>query len=69
MKRITIANLVDHEWFKQDLPDYLFPSLGELTITQIDSSVVAEVCQKLNVPAADVMAAIKYVCTHHISQQ
>ncbi len=59
MKRITISDLVEHEWFKQDLPDHLFPPLGEIATTQIDSSVIAEVCQKLNVPASDVMAAIK----------
>ena len=61
MKRITISGIVDHEWFKQDLPEHLFPPLGEIGVTQIDSSVIAEVCQKLNVPAADVLAAIKLV--------
>lgn len=59
MKRITIQSIVEHEWFKQDLPEQLFPPLGEMVATQIDSSVIAEVCQKLNVPAYDVMAAIK----------
>lgn len=52
---------MEHEWFKPDLPDHLFPPLGEMNIAQIDSNVIAEVCQKLNVPAADVMAAIKLV--------
>lgn len=59
VKRITIQAIVEHEWFKQDLPEHLFPPLGEMIATQIDSSVIAEVCQKLNVPAAEVMAAVK----------
>lgn len=59
MKRITIQSILEHEWFKQDLPEHLFPPLGEMTTTQIDSSVIAEVCQKLSVPASDVMAAVK----------
>lgn len=63
MKRITIQGIVEHEWFKQDLPEHLFPILGEIGTDQIDSSVIAEVCQKLSVPASDVMAAIKYVHT------
>ena len=62
MKRITIQGIVEHEWFKQDMPEKLFPHLGEISTAQIDSSVIAEVCQKLNVPASDVMAAIK--CVH-----
>ena len=59
VKRITIQSMIEHEWFKQDLPDHLFPPLGEMTTTQIDSSVIAEVCQKLSVPPGDVMAAVK----------
>lgn len=61
MKRITIQGIVEHKWFDVDLPEHLFPSLGEIATTQIDSSVVAEVCQKLNAPSKDVMAAIKLV--------
>ena len=61
MKRITIQGIVEHEWFKQNLPEHLFPPLGEMATTQIDSSVIAEVCQKLNVSAADVMGALRYV--------
>lgn len=61
VKRITIQSIVEHEWFKQDLLEQLFPPLGEISATQIDSSTVAEVCQKLSVSAADVMAAIKLV--------
>ena len=59
MKRITVNDVVEHEWFKQDLPEELFPPLGEVNTTQIDSSVIAEVCQKLSVSASEVMAAIR----------
>lgn len=59
MKRITIQGVVEHEWFAQDLPEHLCPPLGDVNTAQIDSSVIAEVCQKLNVPATEVLAAIK----------
>ena len=61
MKRLTIQGIMDHEWFKVDLPEELFPLLGEVGMAEIDSSVIAEVCQKLNVSAHDIMVAIKYV--------
>ena len=38
----------------EDLPTYLFPLPGERDATQIDSTVLAEVCQKLSVSAAEV---------------
>lgn len=66
VKRITIQGILEHEWFKVDFPEHLFPPLGDMTVVQIDSSVIAEVCQKLKVPAADVLAAVKLValCTY-----
>ena len=59
MKRITIKQIRQHEWFVEDLPGYLFPLPGETAHTEIDSSVLAEVCQKLSVSPSDVMAAIR----------
>ena len=41
----------------EDLPTYLFPLPGERDATQIDSTVLAEVCQKLSVSAAEVGAS------------
>ena len=54
MKRITIQGIKEHRWFMEDLPTYLFPLPGERDATQIDSTVLAEVCQKLSVSAAEV---------------
>ena len=59
VKRITIQQIKEHEWFKQDLAEYLFPPLGETNHAQIDSSALAEVCQKLSVPPQEVITAIR----------
>lgn len=59
VKRITIEGIREHNWFKLDLPDYLFPLAGDADATQIDSSVLAEVCQKLSVSASEVLTAIR----------
>ena len=59
VKRITIQQIREHEWFKQDVPEYLFPPLGETNHAQIDSSALAEVCQKLSVPPQEVVMAIR----------
>ena len=59
VKRITIEGIRQHEWFMEDLPAYLFPLPGETVHTEIDSSVLAEVCQKLSVSPSDVLAAIR----------
>lgn len=57
MKRITIQGIKEHRWFMEDLPTYLFPLPGERDATQIDSTVLAEVCQKLSVSAVEVGAS------------
>ncbi len=59
VKRITVQGIVEHEWFRQDLPEYLCPLLGEMGVAEIDSNVIADVCRLLDVPANDVMAAVR----------
>ena len=60
VKRITIHQIKDHEWFQQDLPEHLFPQKDqENTSDAIDRAVINEVCQKLGVKAEDVVAAIQ----------
>ncbi len=39
----------EHEWFKQTLPDYLFPSPYDQDASIIDTATVAEVCSKFRV--------------------
>ena len=45
----------------EDLPAYLFPLVGDKDAAQIDSVVLAEVCQKLSVSAVEVGVAIDYL--------
>ena len=40
-------------------PGYLFPLPGQTAHTEIDFSILAEVCQKLSVSPSDVLAAIR----------
>ena len=66
VKRITIQQIKDHEWFQQDLPEYLFPQRRQdTTNSPIDLAVVSEVCQKLGVKMQDVVAAIQSGDTHN----
>ncbi len=59
VKRITIQGIKDHAWFKEDLSPYLFPLPGHNAATQIDSGALSEVSQKLSVPVAEVIAAVR----------
>ena len=66
VKRITIQQIKDHEWFQQDLPEYLFPQRNQDTTSNaIDLAVVKEVCQKLGVKMQDVVAAIQSGDAHN----
>ena len=50
VNRVTVEQIKDHEWFLQDLPEYLFPQSDEdSTSDTIDPGVINEVCQKLGV--------------------
>ena len=35
----------EHDWFKVDIPDYLFPPDSEMDASVIDTEVVREVCE------------------------
>ena len=60
VKRITIQQIKDDEWFQQDLPEQLFPqSDQENTSDTIDPAVINEVCQKLGIKMEEVVAAIQ----------
>lgn len=48
----------DHDWFRKDLPVYLFPS-ALLESDIIDQECLAQVCEKLNCHETDVRWAIK----------
>ena len=60
IKRITIQQIKDHEWFQQDLPEHLFPQKDlDNTSDTIDPAVINEVCQKLGVKMEEVVAAMQ----------
>jgi len=34
----------EHEWFKVDLPDYLFPTASDVDASVVDTDAIREVC-------------------------
>uniref|UniRef100_A0AC35TVQ5 Non-specific serine/threonine protein kinase n=1 Tax=Rhabditophanes sp. KR3021 TaxID=114890 RepID=A0AC35TVQ5_9BILA len=58
MKRATIKDILNHEWFKKDLSAYLFPPINESEASIIDIDAVREVCKKYNVTEEEVTSAL-----------
>lgn len=59
MKRATIQDIIQHDWFKKDLPAYLFPKPPDSASgTAIDYDIIGEVCDKFNVNEQDVHDAV-----------
>jgi len=36
--------LREHDWFKVDLPEYLFPSASDVDASVVDTDAIREVC-------------------------
>ncbi|XP_066935374.1 5'-AMP-activated protein kinase catalytic subunit alpha-2-like [Clytia hemisphaerica] len=53
IKRITIEQIKQHDWFKIDLPGYLFPSADNQG-NNFDDEVINEICEKFGVDESDV---------------
>ncbi|KAL8597835.1 protein kinase, AMP-activated, alpha 2 catalytic subunit [Nucella lapillus] len=64
LKRATIKDIREHEWFKKDLPEYLFPSPHDQDASIVDLDVVREICEKFNVDEQEVHRAILSGDTH-----
>lgn len=45
MKRATIKDIREHDWFKQNLPDYLFPKPAPENLNIVDIEAVLEICE------------------------
>lgn len=45
LKRATMDDIKNHEWFKKDLPAYLFPSPTGSDASFIDMDAVNEICE------------------------
>ncbi|XP_064901040.1 5'-AMP-activated protein kinase catalytic subunit alpha-1-like isoform X2 [Columba livia] len=58
MKRATIRNIREHEWFKQDLPKYLFPEDPTYSSTMIDDEALKEVCEKFECIEEEVLSCL-----------
>ncbi|XP_074601312.1 AMP-activated protein kinase alpha subunit [Brevipalpus obovatus] len=58
MKRATMEDIKNHEWFKKDLPSYLFPPRTESDASIIDMNAVSEVCEKFGVSDKEVHSAL-----------
>ncbi|KAI5712645.1 hypothetical protein M8J76_004432 [Diaphorina citri] len=58
IKRATIEDIKNHEWFKFELPAYLFPPPYQKDTSVIDTDAVAEVCEKFSVKESEVHNAL-----------
>ncbi|KAH7723557.1 AMP-activated protein kinase alpha subunit [Aphelenchoides avenae] len=65
MKRATIRDVINHEWFRVDLPAYLFPPINESEASIVDIDAVREVCHRYTVNEDDVTAALLSDDPHH----
>ena len=45
LKRATIKEIKEHEWFNVNLPDYLFPKPNQENLSIIDIDAVLEICE------------------------
>lgn len=72
IKRATVKDIIQHDWFRKDLPAYLFPSAAVATTiadgqsangqqqqqATIDYDIIGEVCDKFGVSEQDVHDAV-----------
>uniref|UniRef100_A0A8B9NM54 non-specific serine/threonine protein kinase n=1 Tax=Accipiter nisus TaxID=211598 RepID=A0A8B9NM54_9AVES len=49
---------LEHEWFKQDLPKYLFPEDPSYSSTMIDDEALKEVCEKFECTEEEVLSCL-----------
>ncbi|NXT66468.1 AAPK2 kinase, partial [Chaetops frenatus] len=48
----------EHEWFKEELPSYLFPEDPSYDATVIDDDAVREVCEKFECTESEVLTSL-----------
>eukprot|EP00918_Siedleckia_nematoides_P071616 GHVU01156429.1.p1 GENE.GHVU01156429.1~~GHVU01156429.1.p1 ORF type:complete len:373 (+),score=43.47 GHVU01156429.1:461-1579(+) len=58
LKRSTIKVIRDHDWFKVDLPEYLFPPEGDVDASIVDMEAVREVCEKCGSQEEEIQRAL-----------
>jgi len=58
VRRATIKEIREHEWFKVNLPEYLFPRTCEEGTNIIDLDAIQEVCEKFGISETEVQEAL-----------
>ncbi|KAJ3605820.1 hypothetical protein NHX12_027864 [Muraenolepis orangiensis] len=58
MKRATIKEIREDEWFKEDVPTYLFPEDPSYSNNMIDDEALKEVCEKLKCTEEEVLTCL-----------
>ena len=58
MKRATMKDIANYDWFKKDLPCYLFPDPDDEESSIIDADAIKEVERKFCVTEAEVHSAL-----------
>ncbi|XP_064153211.1 5'-AMP-activated protein kinase catalytic subunit alpha-1-like isoform X1 [Anguilla rostrata] len=58
MKRATIKDIREDEWFQKDLPKYLFPDESSHSSTVIDDEALKEVCEKFECSEDEVLTCL-----------
>ncbi|XP_022647478.1 5'-AMP-activated protein kinase catalytic subunit alpha-2-like isoform X2 [Varroa destructor] len=58
MKRATMEDIKAHDWFKRELPAYLFPPPNETDASIVDIDAVQVVCEKFSVVQQEVHGAL-----------
>lgn len=58
LKRAAVKDVREHEWFKIDLADYLFPTASDVDASVVDTDAIREVCEKCRVSEQDVHCAL-----------
>lgn len=53
-----LSSLREHEWFKQDLPGYLFPEDPSYDSTVLDEEAIREVCEKFECTESEVVSSL-----------
>ncbi|CAF0761019.1 unnamed protein product [Brachionus calyciflorus] len=73
LKRATVKEIKEHEWFKINLPDYLFPKQSQENLNIFDADAVVEICEKFNVDEKTVQRSLtngdqhdQFVIAYHL---
>ena len=58
MKRATMKDIINYDWFQKDLTDYLFPDPDDDESSIIDAEAIKEVETKFGVEEPQVLSAL-----------